>query len=315
MVQSISTSLELDILKAEVAIRYVFSGATTILAWDILTHFSDEIELLFLPRCFRPPTIVYFVSRYTMLTYLILQYFYFAENTESQCTMPKVAVTFTVISYIAIVTTLLQFLIRVKAIFSDIRFAQWFFTFLWFLAAGGTSLLILGVSSSGICSSDYSFYVPVISILVHDSCVFVAISYRIYEISMAFPKRSSPESSTHANQFKMLLVETLWGRNLPSLSRALLRNGQIYYLISLICSISTLWLMLDTSLLPPERLLLAPMHAVVINVTAGHVFRETRLGRMREHELLPFYQPESQACNGVSTPMVSTQPQETEEIA
>lgn len=73
--------------------------------------------------------------------------------------------------------------------------------------------------------------------------------------------------------------------------------------------------MLDTSLLPPERLLLAPMHAVVINVTAGHVFRETRLGRMREHELLPFYQPESQARNGVSTPMVSTQPQETEEIA
>lgn len=144
--------------------------------------------------------------------------------------MPRVAVTFTVISYIALVTTLLQFLIRVNAIFSDVRFAQWFFTCLWILASGGTSLLILGVSNSGICNSDYSFYVPVISVLVHDSCVFVAISYRIYEISMAFPKRSLPETSTNANQFKVL--ETLWGKNLPSLSRALLRNGQIYYLLS-----------------------------------------------------------------------------------
>jgi len=304
MVQSINISLELDLLSAERAAEYVISSATTILTWDIMIHLPDEVELLFLPRSFRPPTIAYFISRYTMLAYFILQHF--AEDLKGQCTAPR-AMAISVVGYVAVITTLLQFLIRAKAIFSDVRFAQWFFTCLWLLAACGISLLIAG-ASSGICNSDYSFYVPVISVLVHDSCVFVAISYRIYIMSMAFPKQSLLATNWNA-QNRSKMVETLLGKNLPSLSRALLRNGQMYYLISLMSSIATLSLMLDTSLLPPERLLLAPMHVLIINVTAGHVFREVRLGRMQEHEISSFYQHESQ-CS--TLPRTS---QETDEIS
>ncbi|KAE9396294.1 hypothetical protein BT96DRAFT_922255 [Gymnopus androsaceus JB14] len=297
--QNIAPSLELDLLNAEVASRYVIYSATTIMVWDILTHLSDEIELLFLPRSFRLPTIAYFISRYTFLAYFILQNF--AEDLKGQCTAPK-AMALSVVGYVAVVTALLQFHVRAKAIFSDNRFAQWFFNCLWLVSAGGTSLLISG-ASSGICNSDYSYYIPVISVLVHDSCVFAAISYRIYRMSMISwsPSARSDLPSTVRDRFQRTIA-TLWGKNLPSLTRALLREGQLYYLISLTGSISTLSLMLDTSILPPKRLLLAPMHVLVLNVTAGHVFREVRLGRMPEREI-SFYQYESQARTHTLAPM------------
>ncbi|KAE9403435.1 hypothetical protein BT96DRAFT_854781, partial [Gymnopus androsaceus JB14] len=232
------------------------------MVWDILTHLSDDIELLFLPRSFRLPTIAYFISRYTFLAYFILLV---AEDVEGQCTAS--GATIAGVGYVAVVTTLLQFLVRAKAIFSDNHFAQWFFNCLWLVAAGGTSLVITG-TSLGICNSDYSYYIPVVLILVHDSCVFAAISYRIYRMWMNSPR---------SNRSAVNGAETLWGKNLPSLTRSLLREGQLYYLISLTGSISTLCLMVDTSLLPPERRLLTLMHLIVLNVTAGHVFREVRL--------------------------------------
>ncbi|KAE9396292.1 hypothetical protein BT96DRAFT_116886 [Gymnopus androsaceus JB14] len=286
--ETVPLSLELEFLHTQVAASYVVSSALTVLVWDILLHLSDDIELLLLPKTFRLPTIAYFISRYMFLAFFIFEQF--SEDIEGQCT-PAIAtraVALSVIGYIALITTLLQFLVRVKAIFCHNRPVQWFFTFIWLLAAGGASLLIQG-ATSGICNSLYAYYVPVISVLVHDSCVFGAISYRIYRM----PLESSRQISTHSRldiastlqtRFKKRIA-TLWGKNLPSLTRALLREGQLYYLISLTGSISTLWLMLDTSLISPKRLLLAPVHSVVLSVTAGHVFREVRLGRMREREM------------------------------
>lgn len=68
--------------------------------------------------------------------------------------------------------------------------------------------------------------------------------------------------------------------------------------------------MLDTSLLAPVRLILAPMHALVLNVTTGYVFRERRLGRLAEGEV---DQRESQAHRLTLAP-ISFALMETDEI-
>lgn len=166
---------------------------------------------------------------------------FIGENIEGRCTAPTAAkgVAVAVLGYIAVITTLLQFLVRARAIFFDNRLIQWVFTFLWLAAAGGNSLLISG-ATSGICNSDYTFYVPVIFILVHDSCVFLAISYRIYGLSIAFPHQGPVDLSSAIwegrNRFK--IIEMLWGRNLPSVTKALLFEGQLYYLLSVWYSVS-----------------------------------------------------------------------------
>ncbi|KAF9075982.1 hypothetical protein BDP27DRAFT_1314829 [Rhodocollybia butyracea] len=282
-------SQELDLLTQTVWTQYVVSSATSVLVWDILIHFSDDIDLLSLPHKFRPPTVAYFISRYTFLASFVFQYF----DLEGQCAAPK-ALAISVVDYIAVVTTLLQFFIRVKAIFCDNRFVIGFFAFLWLFAAGACSLLIIG-AASGICNSDYSYYIPVISILIHDSCVFAAISYRIFQMSVnsnTTPIRIRNTSDSGVSK----LAASLWGKNLPALSKAILREGQLYYLISLTASIVTLSLMLDDSFLPPKRLLLAPMHAA-LSITTGHVFREVRLGCMLEYQMSSAYQRGSRNRN------------------
>lgn len=162
-------------------------------------------------------------------------------NIESKCTAATtakaVAIALNTLGYVAIITTLLQFYIRVRAVFWDDRNVKWFFTILWMLAAGGTSLLISG-ATQGICSSDfsfYSYYVPVISVLVHDSCVFVAISYRICQVSMGFTKQPSLDllSTGLWDTMRNRIMEILSGKNLPSRTKALLLGGQLYYLLSL----------------------------------------------------------------------------------
>jgi hypothetical protein len=84
---------------------------------------------------------------------------------------------------------------------------------------------------------------PVIAILLYDSCVFLAISYRIYHLSLLFiaanPRsnrsamdhNSAPdgERPTRMQKFKARAL-TVAGRELPSLTRAILRDGQFYYL-------------------------------------------------------------------------------------
>ncbi|KAF9068553.1 hypothetical protein BDP27DRAFT_1326915 [Rhodocollybia butyracea] len=203
-------------------------------SWDILIHFSDDVELLFLPGRFRPPTIAYFVSRYTFLVYFISQYF--DENLNGQCAMTPTGMAVTVLGYVALVITLLQFFLRVKAIFSGNQCAIGFFAFLWLLAAGGCSFVLIGVSS-GTCNPGYtiySFYIPVTSILIHDSCIFAAISYRILSVDFSasstlnLSDSSKPCEEEQSKLWKK--IATLWGKNLPSLSKAILREGQLYYL-------------------------------------------------------------------------------------
>ncbi|KAF9068551.1 hypothetical protein BDP27DRAFT_1326912 [Rhodocollybia butyracea] len=215
--------------------RYGLNMALSVLVWDILIHFSDDVELLSLPRRFRPPTIAYFVSRYTFLVYFILQHF--AEDLDGQCTVTR-GMPVSVLGYIAVVVTLLQFFLRVKAIFSGNKCAIGFFAFLWLLAAGGCSLVLVG-ASSGMCNPDwtiYTFYIPVTSILIHDSCIFAAISYRISQMSVDFNASltwnlSDPSKPCEEVQGKFWKkIATLWGKNLPSLSKVILREGQLYYL-------------------------------------------------------------------------------------
>ncbi|KAF9062141.1 hypothetical protein BDP27DRAFT_305605 [Rhodocollybia butyracea] len=80
------------------------------------------------------------------------------------------------------------------------------------------------------------------------------------------------------------------GRDLPYFTRAFLQDGQFYYFISIVSGAAALALVLNKSVYPLYRPLLAPIHPVLLNITAGHVFREVKLGRMRERELTLAFQ-------------------------
>ncbi|KAF9073953.1 hypothetical protein BDP27DRAFT_1317740 [Rhodocollybia butyracea] len=138
----------------------------------------------------------------------------------------------TAISFVSTVFTLFQFFLRVRVIYcEDNRLKTGLFAALWLLASGGASFN-LDFSASGRnadCSPQLTalpYVVSVSAILAYDSCVFLAISYQLYKMSLElvwtnprFHQRSGPGA-------RML---ALWGKELPSLTRAILYDGQFYY--------------------------------------------------------------------------------------
>ncbi|KIK59907.1 hypothetical protein GYMLUDRAFT_245095 [Collybiopsis luxurians FD-317 M1] len=306
---AVSFDEELALLESEKTLQYASWGTAAIMVWDVLIHIDDDVGLLSLPRSSRIPTIAYFISRFSYLGYSILQPFgnrsspqsinasspMFAsvQDVQSKCRVSPIAVVLSTVSFIGAVFTLIQFFVRVRAFYPQNRLVPGIFGCLLVLATAGLSFLFVPIvgGPTVICNpTDFIYVVPVASAVTFDSCVFIAISYRIYQISMGFETYLvsrdglSHHHSPRYQSLKLTLI-ALWGNNLPSLTRAILREGQFYYLISVILSVAALTLMLDHSLLPPYRLLLSIMYAPLVNITASRVFREVRLGRMREQDL------------------------------
>ncbi|KAF9067632.1 hypothetical protein BDP27DRAFT_1403695 [Rhodocollybia butyracea] len=99
-----------------------------------------------------------------------------------------------IFNFIAIVFTLFQFFIRVKVIYCEgSRLKTGIFLALWVFASGGASFTVYSVGHSKCTNhdpADTGYWIrmslPVIAILIYDSCVFLAISYRIYRLSLLF---------------------------------------------------------------------------------------------------------------------------------
>jgi hypothetical protein len=146
---------------------------------------------------------------------------------------------------IATVLTLFQFFLRVKVIYCEgSPLKTGFFAMLWLLAAGGVSFVLdfHGNSECTIRPVDFSFWLPILSMMVHDSCVFLAISYRIYKLSLLFIS-ANPQFDSFDVEFggrsriRPSLIQSLKarmlalaGKELSSFTRAILQDGQFYYL-------------------------------------------------------------------------------------
>ncbi|KAF9070695.1 hypothetical protein BDP27DRAFT_1419717 [Rhodocollybia butyracea] len=288
-------------LGASVILSYGVWIAAIVMIWDIVIHMADDVELLFLPRRSRPPTVVYFLSRFFFLVYSFLLIAGDATNYK-----PPTTLLASVTILIALVFTQFQFFLRVRVIYcEDSRLKTGFFAALWVIASGCVCLTVAFYGHTAVHPVDFSYWVPILAILVHDTCVFLAISYKIYKLSLVLvctnPQFNPPgvtvESSGGPGGVRPSLIQSLKaralalaGRELPSFTRAILHDGQFYYLISLASGVVTLSVMLNTSLPYTDRLLLVPIHTVLVNVTTGYVFREVKLGRMRERELTLVFQ-------------------------
>lgn len=127
---------------------------------------------------------------------------------------------------IAVTSTSLLFTIRVRAIYGGSKSITVFFGLLLLFVIGGCLTTIEGdsvreVGSTGYCvNHKFESYATssVIAPLVNDTLVFLAISWRLM--------RSTPLCDGR----KFRIRDVIFGRRMPPFSRALLKDGQIYYL-------------------------------------------------------------------------------------
>ena len=134
-----------------------------------------------------------------------------------------------VLFFLSVTSTNLLFFFRTRAVFDMDPLIAAFFAVLWLSVVAACLTVISGVDGVNIGSTRYcidgevKLYVTMASIipLINDTCVFLAISWRLFCNSYA-PSRPT---------FKDGLRVLIFGDYLPMFSKAMLHDGQAYYLL------------------------------------------------------------------------------------
>ncbi|KZP07980.1 hypothetical protein FIBSPDRAFT_874920 [Athelia psychrophila] len=229
---------------------------------------------------------IYLVSRITTFIHLlIIAIFVFAPVEHCKALIAVLATG----AVIKVISTSGLFFLRVRAVYLGSRFITVLFGILWLIMATlntftDASIRPASPTSSHNCISyqiRYSDY-PIVSSFVFDTCVFIAISFRL-------AANAATEKSWRAR-----LQSVLTGKGLFRLSRALMISGQLYYLAIILF----FWvhLIVKTSPLVPASFhnVLVTAYITFTNIMACRVFRGVALGVLET----------SAASSGLSTTQI-----------
>jgi hypothetical protein len=255
---------------------YLAVASMAAFIWDWLTAIPDEIKLL-RGRRLDPPVVVYFLSRIGTLADCTAAVVLLAAPVAS-CEALKNVVGASFI--ISVTSTSGLFFFRVKAVYCDNPFITSFFGFLVFALFGLSFLTPVALkgqhlgSTQRCVSTGVARYAstPVILNAAIDTLVFFAISMRIVSYSIT------------GDTFGAKLRSFLKGEGLPSLSRSLLRGGQMYYCATIGLSVSVAILVLTPVPVVFRTMFIVPNLALA-SAMACRVFRGIRLGSIEDMDL------------------------------
>ncbi|PPQ94179.1 hypothetical protein CVT25_003816 [Psilocybe cyanescens] len=202
---------------------YMVVGSCGVFIWDVINNIkADYILLSRYPMRF--PTIVYIMSRRLATLGYVLSATIYQTAPVGRCARFEMALN--VFNTIAIPITSILFFIRVRAIYEGNKFVSAFFALMWLAVLAGSFSTTQGVTGTAIGPTSYcmisqmSPYVVAAGVipLVNDTMIFLAISWRLMR------------NSLHHVNFKHGVRAIIFGDYMPVFSRALLQDGQIYYL-------------------------------------------------------------------------------------
>ncbi|KAJ7033474.1 hypothetical protein C8F04DRAFT_1002953, partial [Mycena alexandri] len=265
-----SSGLPPDLQKQVEVSAYVLAGSTAVFVWDILNNLRSDYSLLFGHRL-NAATLVYFASRIASFVY-VLGFTIFASYPLRDCEATYIASN--TFYTIGVSGTAFLFFIRVRAIFQGERMPTIIFGCLWLAvlassiarttAGGGIGLgdpTVCVVQARNIWSI---FGVAGIVIMMHDTIVFFAISYRLVTLSQA-------EQQAPGGKVKALFS----GANLPAFSKSLFMDGQMYYMIAVVANIVTT-VMAYVRVGAIYRGLLVVPNVAVTSIMSCRVYRNTK---------------------------------------
>lgn len=203
---------------------YVAVGSVGVFIWDVLSNVGSEYRLLFRHKI-TVPTGAYILSRASVLVFVVLGVLFETAPLPNCQVIQK---TVCILYHIAFSSTSFLFFLRVRAIFNRNRYVVAFFFLLWLGVLGG-SLTVATVGHAvhlgptQYCSStEFKSYISAapITFAVNDTFVFLAISWRLLK------------NDWGTADCKRGFRSTISGEYLPTFSKALLQDGQVYYFVS-----------------------------------------------------------------------------------
>lgn len=268
--------------------------------WDMLINLPADYRLLV--KCdFKVSTLVYFFSRICCLGMLVTGLFLGnigADSSKDGNSFINCRITSTMVTtfyYLSTVSTTFLFFCRARAVYSQSNFAQSLLLLLWLMNAGTGAMdffLVRGVHISvpqapstiqigAPATKEYCVLtdlrpeyavVSALGTLIHDTVVFFVISHRLMV-------------NNHLSDTGDLREKTVTffsGRRMLMFSRMILRDGQMYYFISLLSTILVVILLTVPSIGTAIRLALITPHLTLVNALTCYVYRRVRFGRYPE---------------------------------
>ncbi|KIM36340.1 hypothetical protein M413DRAFT_78414 [Hebeloma cylindrosporum] len=249
---------------------HVIAGALAIMCWDILHNLNNDYRLLFKYRsAYR---LELFISdRLGTLGYAVA---IAITQTAPIGRCEELHLAMSCLYSICISATTLLFLFRVWAIWNRNKYVVWFFNFMWLGVVGAQiaaqeAVFTTNDGSSSYCTSKKAkpfVVVCVIIPVVNDTLVLLAVT-------IGFVMNTHLEPT-----LKHGMRTVIYGEYLPAFSKAMLRGNQMYYLVAVGCNLLTLVMFYINSLPEVYRSMLAVPNAIVMNIMACRVYRNTKFG-------------------------------------
>ncbi|KAJ7350856.1 hypothetical protein DFH08DRAFT_117890 [Mycena albidolilacea] len=247
----------------------VFAGTTAVLVWDILHHLVDDYRLLFEYK-FRLATAAYFVSRIASLIYA-LGFSLFATYPIPNC--QAAMIIFNCGLLFASSASSFLFFLRVRAVYGGRPLVTWIFGFLWVCVVGAAITVPIGtkaikVGGSLCLVSKVPAYAGAAAtvLMVNDTLVVLAISYRLL-------------TNTHRDNAGVgeRLRAFFSGANLHAYSMAVFRDGQKYYMITILSNTVTISLVYAAGVSAIYHGTMSIPNVALTSIMACRVYRNATL--------------------------------------
>ncbi|KIK54011.1 hypothetical protein GYMLUDRAFT_264861 [Collybiopsis luxurians FD-317 M1] len=278
-VSAFSPAIPFHLLPPEIAYQcqidtYIVAGTLAIFIWDVLSNLSDDWRL-FRPTKNNFVLAAYVISRISSLAYVagrMVEMTYPVGNCKLMdtiigCFFPA-----------GIAGSCVLFFLRARAIYRSQKYMVALFAFLWVSVLAACLTIPFGTSALNIGDTPYCINIffkgftaaSVIVPTIYDTVIFLAISYKL----MSNSRSLAPDQSFR---------DRILGTNLPGFSRAMLQNGQKYYLVTLLSNLATI-LLAYAPVDPAYRNVLALPNTMLTNVMACYVYRKMVLCKGRDPE-------------------------------
>ncbi|KZP32798.1 hypothetical protein FIBSPDRAFT_848069 [Athelia psychrophila] len=257
---------------------YLFTSSVVMYAYDWLLSISEEVEIVS-QRSLTWSIAIYFLSRTSQLVFLLLAMAYTKPLANSvNCTAFAAGIVTS--SSVAIASTSFLFFLRVRAVYLQSRTITILFGALWVVTTSvGIGFTIpemhgterVSYTAYAYCTNTTVKHnsIPLTMAFVNDTMVFLAISYRL------------AANAVTAGGWRSRVLSIVTGKGLFSLSRSLMKSGQLYYLATTVVFSATLAVIT----FPSNRYILLrygliSMYLGFTNMMACFLFRGIALGQM-----------------------------------
>ncbi|KAG6908522.1 hypothetical protein DXG01_004293 [Tephrocybe rancida] len=239
---------------------YGMVGSAGALIWDILSNLDSDYKLLFRHKI-GIPTLVYFFSRAGVLAYVLVNVIFQTAALPNCRTIRKVVCG---LYHVAFSSTSFLFFLRIRAIFLSSKPITGFFALLW-LCVLAASLAVVGTGDG-------------VRVGPTEHCTATNVKEYAIAAPIAFAVNDTDQKGCGC-EFRSMVR----GKYLPAFSRALLQDGQVYYLVSVTSNVALGFLSWVVPAVPKTyHLMFTIINVTLTNAMACRVFRHTKFGDFSE---------------------------------